>query len=392
MKRIPLCLQSVFALAVLTVAMNANAEPPTLDFQPLWPDGAPAAKGAAPEDIPSVSFHPAPESNNSGATVIVCPGGGYWIHAMDHEGLQVCQWLNEIGVNAFLLKYRLKSNDYEPNIAIGDGKRAVRWVRNHADRFDIDPNRLGMLGFSAGGHLASAIGIDHDSGDPNHSDPIERESCRPNFLVLAYSAMAGDWRSDELSFANQPVTEATPPSFIFHTDADPGVKSTWATRFYNDLHEAGVSAELHIFGGYGPHGIGLAPGDATAKEWPTLCQRWMRKMGYLSDKPRQTLSGRIQINDTPIHRGWITLTPIDSPFDPIVSLYIPHANEGQFEFDTTHGPAAGHYAVQVIHLANALDPEPSVAGATTYTKHPKTGAPLKVEIRADEQNALNLNL
>ena len=154
-----------------------------------------------------------------------------------------------------------------------------------------------------------------------------------------------DWRSEELAFANQPVSASTPPSFIFHTHNDAGVLPTWATRFYNDLHKAGVPAELHIFGGYGPHGIGLATGDATAKEWPALCHRWMRKMGYLSTKPRQAFSGLIRIDDTPMHRGWITLTPVDSPFDPIVNLYIPHANEGRFEFDSTNGPAPGRYDV-----------------------------------------------
>ena len=367
-------------LILLCSSLMALAQsPPEVVFEPLWEDGAPDSNGSQAGDTPSIYALSKPD-NPSGAAVIVCPGGGYWIHAMDHEGLQVAQWLRDNGVQAFILKYRLRSNGYDPSLAFEDGKRALRWVRAQQSRWGLDPERVGLLGFSAGGHLASAIGIDHDRGDPNAQDVVERASCKPNFLILGYSAMAGDYRPEELTFASKPVTASTPPSFIFHTDRDGGVLPTWATRFYNDLRAAEVDAELHIFGGYGPHGVGLAPGDPAMETWPDLAVRWMRKMGFLSASPRVSVQGHISVDGRPLHRGWITFTPIDSSHDPIAGLYIPHANEGSFHFDTQTGPTAGPHWVTIHRLADALDPEPSIPEATVYDTDPKTGARLMIDV------------
>src|SRR5438445_2845297 len=150
----------------------------------LWPSGAPGAVGKEPNDIPTLTPYFAPKEKATGAAVIICPGGGY-THLADHEGRPVAEWLNTLGITAFVLKYRLGPRNHHP-APLQDAARAIRTVRARATEWNIDPKRIGILGFSAGGHVASTIGTHFDSGKPDASDPIERVSSRPDLMILIY--------------------------------------------------------------------------------------------------------------------------------------------------------------------------------------------------------------
>jgi acetyl esterase/lipase len=262
----------------------------------LWPNGAPGALGDANADKPSITWYPA-SRRASRTAVIVAPGGGYSNLASDHEGRQVAAWFNAMGVTAFVLKYRIGPRYHHP-IEIGDAQRAVRTVRARASEFGIAPDRIGMMGFSAGGHLASTAGTRFDWGAADAADPVERVGSRPDFLILGYPvisfdpaiAHAGSVRSllgehpdprllDELS-SDLHVTPDTPPTFLFHTTADTSVPVENSVRFYLALRKAKVPAEMHIFEN-GPHGVGLVLEDPALSVWPTLLANWLRGRGLV---------------------------------------------------------------------------------------------------------------
>ncbi len=204
----------------------------------LWPGGAPGAKGNDPDqDIPTLTAWRAKPEVATGAAVVICPGGGYGMLAMDHEGKQVAEWLNSLGVSAFVLKYRLGPRYHHPAM-LQDASRAIRTVRASGPKWGVDPHRIAILGFSAGGHLASTAGTHFDAGKPDAADPVERVSSRPDRLILVYPVIAlatpyghsgskknllGDEPSGELvrSLSNETqVTAATPPTFLTHTNED----------------------------------------------------------------------------------------------------------------------------------------------------------------------------
>ncbi|HMD70382.1 MAG TPA: alpha/beta hydrolase [Bryobacteraceae bacterium] len=266
--------------------------------EPLWPAGAPGALGTADEDRPSITPHVVPAGRGAGTAVIVCPGGGYEHLSMDKEGEQVAAWLNSIGVTAFVLKYRLGPRYHHP-IELGDAQRAIRTVRFKAAEYRVDPARIGILGFSAGGHLASTAGTHFDAGKPGAADPIDSVSSRPDFLVLCYpvislhdplahvgsrTALLGSSPDpalvDSLSNESQ-VSAQTPPTFLFHTANDRTVPVENSVSFFLALRKAGVPAEMHIYES-GPHGVGLAPTDATLSSWPARLEAWLRGRGLLN--------------------------------------------------------------------------------------------------------------
>ena len=285
-----------YFIVILLLGMGARAQTPAGPApELLWPNGAPGALGTADEDKPSITPYLAKSPN--GTAVIVCPGGGYQNLAMDHEGVQIAKWLNSLGISAFVLKYRLGPRYRHPAM-IEDAQRAIRTVRAHAAALHIQPDRIGIWGFSAGGHLASTAATHFDAGDPNAADPIDRAGSRPDFAILAYAvislnsefAHAGSRTNllgktpdpklaDELS-NDQRVTPQTPPTFLFHTSAATAVPAENSVRFYLALRKAGVPAEMHIFQN-GPHGVGLAPTDATLSAWSGLLANWLRERGML---------------------------------------------------------------------------------------------------------------
>lgn len=282
-------------------------EPP--DVRKLWPNGTPGAVGNDPDkDVPTLTMWKARPEIATGSAVVICPGGGYGGLAMDHEGKQVAEWLNTLGITAFVLKYRLGPRYHHPAM-LNDVGRAIRTVRANAEKWQLDPHRIAVLGFSAGGHLASTAGTHFDAGKPDSDDPIERVSSRPDRMILVYPVIAlatpyghkgslrnllGDHPSQELveSLSNErQVTKDTPPTFLAHTNADTGVPAENALLFTLALRKAGVPVELHLFE-RGPHGLGLGggvaayrvPAEPSFRAWPKLCETWLRNQGFLDRK------------------------------------------------------------------------------------------------------------
>ncbi|MBI5725854.1 MAG: alpha/beta hydrolase [Planctomycetes bacterium] len=267
----------------------------------LWPDGAPKARGKTDADKPAIFVHLPPADKANGAAMVVCPGGGYNILMMTYEGHDIAKWLNDSGIAAIVLKYRVKYPHPAPML---DAQRAMRTVRANAKQWNIDPNRIGMIGFSAGGHVASTVGTHFDDGDPKAADPIERVSCRPDFLVLVYplisfadkgndiiakvrTAMLGSAPAaadvDFISNEKQ-VTEKTPPAFLVHSKLDKMVPVEHSAMFYAALKEKKVPAEfLEI--PTGGHGLGCGKGDEW-KLWQEKAMEWIKSMGFLKPKDK----------------------------------------------------------------------------------------------------------
>jgi acetyl esterase/lipase len=268
----------------------------------LWPDGAPGARGTNDYDIPTLTvFLPEPDKAN-GAAMVICPGGGYGGLAQ-HEGKDYALWMNANGVSAFVLKYRLGSHGYRHPIMLGDAARAVRLVRNRAAEWKLDTNRIGIIGSSAGGHLASTLLTHFDAGNPNATDPIDRESSRPAIGVLCYPVITmgdkthagsrdnllGKNPSPELiqELSNElHVTKDTPPCFLFHTVEDNAVPVENSLEFAAALRRAGVPFDLHIYQA-GKHGGGLGGvpysryDPATLHPWTRDCIFWLKQQGIV---------------------------------------------------------------------------------------------------------------
>ena len=267
----------------------------------LWDHGAPGALGTDDADKPSLMYFPPWGENPSATGIIVAPGGSYAFLASNHEGRQVANWANSLGLAAFVLTYRLGPRYHHP-IELGDALRAIRLVRSRAPEFHVSPDRIGMLGFSAGGHLTSTAETHFDSGDPKASDPIDRVSSRPDFAVLAYAVItmtppyahegsvqmllgdSPDPKLRELLSNELHVTAETPPTFLFATTNDETVPVENSVNFYSALHKAGVPAELHLFAN-GSHGVGLDLDDHAVGLWSKLLEEWLRGRGLL-DRPK----------------------------------------------------------------------------------------------------------
>jgi acetyl esterase/lipase len=289
-------LRNLLLIAVVLISFPAAAAEPEVLL--LWPEGAPGAKGERPEDKPQVTVWPAPPEKAAGTAIVVCPGGGYGNLAMDHEGKQIAEWLNTLGVTAAVLEYRHRGKGYGHPAPMQDVQRAIRTVRANAEKWDVHPQRVGVLGFSAGGHLASTAATHFDRGNKKSDDPIERQSCRPDFAILCYPVIAfgesythtgsqrnllGENADPKLiaEFSNEKqVTRDTPPTFLWHTTEDKAVPPENSVRFYLALRRAGVSAELHIFE-HGRHGLGLAKDIPAVSLWPKLCEEWLRGREFL---------------------------------------------------------------------------------------------------------------
>lgn len=262
----------------------------------LWPNGAPGAEGNSDADKPSLTLYPASKTGKVPTGIIVCPGGSYMHLAMVYEGTEIAEWLNRMGISAYVLRYRLGPKYHHP-VELGDAQRAIRFVRLHASEYGLQPNRIGIIGFSAGGHLASSTGTHFDAGNAQAADPIEKQSSRPDFMILAYpvitmqdpyahvgsrNALLGqspnpglvNLMSNELQ-----VTAQTPPAFLFHTTEDQVVPVENSILFYSALRRAGVPAELHVYL-KGRHGVGLAVKDPVLHTWPERLADWLQAQGF----------------------------------------------------------------------------------------------------------------
>ena len=265
---------------------------------PLWPDGAPGALGQASHDTPTLTPFLAPADNNSGSAIVICPGGGYGGLA-SHEGATYAQFLQQHGINGFVLKYRLGSAGYRHPIMLGDAARALRTVRANAKQWKIDPDKIGIMGSSAGGHLASTLLTHFDAGNPQASDPIDRISSRPSLGVLCYPVITlgefthrgskrnllGDKPAAELVelLSNEKqVTGNTPPTFLWHTVQDKAVPVENSLQFATALRKAGVPFALHVYQ-KGRHGIGLAdkPPFKNIHPWAKDLIFWLKAQGFI---------------------------------------------------------------------------------------------------------------
>ncbi|MEO8624946.1 MAG: alpha/beta hydrolase [bacterium] len=265
---------------------------------PLWAAGAPGALGTKPEDQPQMTPYLPPVGKANGTAVVIFPGGGYQHLSMEKEGSDVANWLATNGVTAFVVRYRLGPTYHHP-IMLGDAQRAIRTVRSRATEWGVDPQRLGIIGFSAGGHLASTAGTHYDAGAATNSDPIERVSSRPDFMLLLYPVITmradsithrgsrtnllgtnPDAALDRLLSNETQVTRDTPPTFLVHSTDDKTVPVENSLLFYQALRNNGVKAEMHIFE-YGGHGFGLAPTDPVLGAWTTVCESWMRRHKWI---------------------------------------------------------------------------------------------------------------
>lgn len=321
----------------------------------LWPTDAPRAVGSELTDIPALSVHTSTSGIDSGAGVLICPGGGYRILASTHEGLHVAHALNQLGIRAFVLRYRVGPT-YHSTTSLLDGQRAMRYIRHHADEFGIDPHRLGMLGFSAGGHLTLAVGTSNGQGDSDAVDPINRQSAVPSFLVPIYAVSNGIVRgrkAEEYLPTDTQVNGETPPTFIVHTHEDAIVPPNQATLFYDALLRAGVQSELHIFG-FGEHGVGLASGDPDTREWLPLLHRWLRRTNMLTPLERVGIDQKFTWHDElehPLGMFWVTLIPDDRNAPVARTRLDPNADE-HIKIPVLHGPIPGPHTLEVRRVTH----------------------------------------
>ncbi|MBK6282347.1 MAG: alpha/beta hydrolase [Draconibacterium sp.] len=290
----------VLLFTVFFIPFIMSAQDKTLK---VWPNGAPNDNGMKePEEkydgvrVRNVSeaemYVYLPEKDkNTGAAVVICPGGGYWIEAMDHEGFDMAKWLQSKGIAGIVLKYRLPYGHHE--IPSGDARQTMRIVRANANEWGIDPNKIGIAGSSAGGHLASTAGTVFDLGNKQSADPIEKMSCRPDFMLLLYPVISfneaighmgsrknligegNDWKlarqySNELN-----VTKDTPPTFLILADDDKTVLPQNSVDFYLALKKFDIPAEMHIFQ-EGGHGFGMTKKNLPVDQWPDLFYNWLK--------------------------------------------------------------------------------------------------------------------
>ncbi len=286
----------VTAAFVGTAATAQTTNPHKIEL--LWPEGAPGAKGNEDGDKPSLTICLPEKETATGTAVVICPGGGYGHLSMDREGQQIADWLNSIGVAGFILKYRHQGVGYGHPAPLQDAQRAVRIVRSRAKEWNIDPQRIGIMGFSAGGHLASSAGTHFQNDYYDAKDTIDKASCRPDFMILLYPVItlddsfthAGSKRNllgrnpdqklvENLSNEKQ-VTPETPPTFLVHSNEDRAVPAENSINFYLALRKAGVPAEMHIYL-KGSHGSAIEKRFGIISTWPERCAEWMKVRGLL---------------------------------------------------------------------------------------------------------------
>ncbi|MEX2216048.1 MAG: alpha/beta hydrolase [Phycisphaeraceae bacterium] len=305
--------RSLLSLALLLTlsapAFAADAPPVTLNLWPATPPGDENVKLDKEQDITKdtdrpvagkriiklanvstpqiVIYRPAPEKD-TGTSVIICPGGGHFILAWDLEGTEVAQWLNTIGVTGIVLKYRVPGRDKEMKwkAAVQDAQRAVSLVRSKAGEWKLDPKRIGILGFSAGGETAGRAAIFVNERQYEAIDDVDKVSSRPDFTLLIYPAYFAD--KDQAKLRDDvKVTKEVPPMFLVHAYND-GVTPMSSLLLATELKKVGVAAELHLYA-TGGHGFGLRPTDEPCTRWPALAENWLRKQGLLkmAEKPAQ---------------------------------------------------------------------------------------------------------
>ncbi len=396
----------------LLAALSAAAADDPVKSLPLWPEGKTpyALEIDAESGRPKLYLYPVTGEQANGCAVVVTPGGGYGGLAGDHEGHQIARWWNERGVSAFVLHYRLGSQGHHFPTQLADVQRAIRTVRSRADEWGVDPERIGVMGFSAGGHLASMAATKFAEHAYDPGDAIDEASARPDFAVLCYPVISmqagtthagsrrnllGPEKADDPEAANAVsselnVTAETPPTFLFQTDEDIVVPAENAVGVSLALRQHGVPAEMHIYQ-RGPHGVGLYLGDPITGTWSTLLDNWMRANGrYAPAVKRVAVSGRVTLDGHPVGWGSLTFLPEDADL-PFTTARIMG---GKFSLPADQGPPVGtsrlaftasiweatggeaDRAIRRDRLAPA-DPEPATLEVTPGL------APLSFDLKSD---------
>jgi endo-1,4-beta-xylanase len=283
-------MKQLLILAALAAPIFA-ADPPEVA---LWPNGAPGSEGKTAKEVvtdrgkdgvknravssihnPTLTVYLPAKDKANGAAVVICPGGGHRYLSIDNEGYDVAKWLSSSGVAAFVLKYRLareEGSSYKVDThALGDGLRAIRMIRARAKEWSVDPTRVGIIGFSAGGEVAALAGTRFDAGHDSSSDVVERQRSRPDFMLLIYPGV----RPESLT-----IPKDTPPAFFAHASDDKSVNPERSTAFFLALLKAGIPAELHIYS-HGGHGFGMRDRPIPVSSWPARAEAWMADLGFL---------------------------------------------------------------------------------------------------------------
>ena len=321
----------------------------------LWPEGAPGASEGTDEDKPAITPFVPEQGKRNGAAILVVPGGGFTIRAVDHEGVLVAQWLKDHGITAFLLRYRLRPI-YEREHWLKDGQRAMQYIRSHASEYNISPGRVGVVGFSAGANLIGDLMFNPVAGQSDSKDPLDHYNTQPNFLIMCYGSTPMPVPMDAK------VKASLPPVFMFGTVEDAG-SMKGMSELYSNLIAANAPVEAHFFQN-GVHGTGFAIGDPVLGIWPYLMYTWLQSGGFLIDKPRLALTGIVKLDGSPLLRGMLVMTNVEYESAPPVVVYITNTGTGElgrFNVPASLGPIAGKYKVVVRQEAtrwtsNSRDP------------------------------------
>jgi acetyl esterase/lipase len=296
-------IHSVLALALTQITLMAEPAKPLV----LWPKEAPKEAGNLGEEKdttnekgglvagkrvirlgnvsqPTLTFYPAPADRNTGAAVLICPGGGYQILAMDLEGTEVAEWLNTIGVNALLLKYRVPARQGRERweAPLEDAQRALSLARSRSKAWGIDPKRIGMMGFSAGAHLSAVLSSKYAQRHYAPVDAADQESCKPDFVMLIYPAYLTVQKENDKIAPELTINQDTPPTLLVQTQDD-GIRVECSVFYYLALKQAKVPVEMHLYPS-GGHGYGLRPTEKTVTSWPKRAEEWMKASGWLMKK------------------------------------------------------------------------------------------------------------
>lgn len=405
-------LVSLLAFASVAGAQTASLPQPI----PLWDKEVPRATGTSNEDKPAVyPFLPDP-AKSTGAAILVCPGGGNTTRCIDFEGVLIAQWFKERGIAAFILRYRIAPL-YSGAEARLDTQRGIQFLRAYASKFNIAPDRIGTIGFSAGAANICGATFNALPGNPEAADPVERVSSSPNFLIPVYGGNAPP----------ETTKAPLPPTFMFCTAEDNAVNGM--LNLYTALRKRSVPAEIHFFE-KGPHGTAFALGDPVLGEWPNLLYNWIRMKGFLTGATRVPLEGIVKLDVEPLPRGTILFHPVDQIGAPPVVGYVFNSTagrpRGEYKVAASVGPAPGKYRVEVRQdatrwLGNANNPmiakykllksgtdeqkkeladyarnrnlEPSIENQRVYRKvHPGDASGIFVDILAGKENRFDIGV
>jgi acetyl esterase/lipase len=400
---------------VVLTAVGQTTDPAVPQPILLWDKAAPRATGTSNEDKPAVYPFLPDSSKNTGAAILVCPGGGNQTRCVDFEGVLIAQWFRERGIAAFVLRYRVAPL-YTGAEARLDTQRGVQFLRANADKFRIAPDRIGAIGFSAGASNICGATFSALPGNPDAADPVDRVSSCPNFLIPVYGG-------GQLPEANSPL----PPTFMYCTSEDGAINRM--LNLYAALRKSGVPVEIHFFE-KGPHGTAFALGDPVLGEWPNLLYSWMRLKGFLTSAKRVPLVGIVKLDGDPFPRGTIVFHPVNQVGAPPVVGYIFNSTagrpRGEYTIAADVGPVPGKYRVEIRQdatrwLSNANNPmvkkyrllqsgtddqkkdvadyarnrnlEPSIENQRLYRKvRPSDSAEIFVEVLADKKNRFDIGI